>query len=226
VQGEGSRRSLARGSQGWHGPLLRHYHRRRSACDALYRRWAGAALGAGEMWAYDHPSSDQRMKREKHITTGNWSFAECIWLRRVPNLGQSVKNSAKGSTRQRPYLPRANVALGKSCHRSRRPPTVTLCRVPAVRHSANIFFIFFIFLCRVPTCPGTRQPLSVECPPRRSAKYFFCFFDPFFCEALLQYLKPVLKFGIFFRCFAIFFKFISFSWIFLDNPNLNCSCMQ
>jgi hypothetical protein len=75
----------------------------------------------------------------------------------------SAGHSAKKCTRQRKSLPRAQLPA-KIYTRQRRPhkrwaPTVTLCRVPAVRHSAKFFLITLPsasnltlgkeFLCRV-----------------------------------------------------------------------------
>ena len=98
---------------------------------------------------------------------------------------------------------------------------VSLCRVPAVRHSAKIFLkkyslpraigqalgkdFFLNILCRGPLArPSAKTPFA-EGQARPSAKsFFFVFLTQFFCGAIIHYLNLNFKIWAKFDFFDIF----------------------
>ena len=92
---------------------------------------------------------------------------------------------------------------------------VSLCRVPAVKHSAKIFYFFKKFLCRgslarpsakIPFAEGQARPLV----------NFFLFFEPCFFCAIIHYLKLNFKIWVNFDFFWYISLIYFFSLIFFE----------
>ena len=121
--------------------------------------------------------------------------------------GQPQEPSAKIGPRQK-NGPRQNKSLPRAQPSANWPSAnmagwvtaatgVSLCRVPAVRHSAKIFYFLFLnFLCRGPLAKPLAKIPFAEGQARPSAKIFY-FFLNFLCRGPLA--RPSAK--IFFLFF-------------------------
>ena len=130
------------------------------------------------------------------------------WLCRVP---QSVRHSAKGSTRQKPSL--SSATLGKEWHLAKK-----MALDGRARPRRQIFFKKKNSLPSAGSGTRQRGPLpsakalhSVKIPSLPSTRagtrqniFFLVFFDPFFCEAFPHYLNLHVQIWDNFDFFAIF----------------------